>query len=224
MLIVERNFFVLALLLGLLFTSSSSAYAAELLDHAQMPKSVRQYSEATGHDLYHRGFYPEAMEVWRLAYEKNSDLGALYILGTIYLDGTVVEKDVEKGLHLLRESALRGEVRAQFEMGAIYDDGIAVDQDKERAVIWYVLAATHSDPGAEFNLADHYDEGDGVVADRVLAFAYYLLAVRHGLPKELLPVVENYSATLRAEQRTAGLAKVDQILEMRARSAVLNLE
>mgnify|MGYP003638886845 CR=1 FL=1 len=218
--IAIRNLFPAAGLLGLTLLSFDGAFAAEPLDYAQMPKSVEKYSEFSGQDLYHRGLYPEAMEVWRRAYEENNDTGALYTLATIYLDGNVVEKDIPEGLRLLKKSALHGEARAQFELGTIYDDCECVKRNAELAVLWYALASTQNDPGAEFSLAIHYEEGDGVEADEVLAFAYYHLAVSHGLPDNLLPVVEEFKIGLTESQKDAGRRKAEGIQATRVSSAV----
>jgi TPR repeat protein len=222
--IAAHKFYIVAFALSLTWALPGGASAADRLDHGQMPKSAIQYTETTGHDLYHRGFYPEAIEVWRRAYVENNDAGALYVLGTTYIDGIVVGQDIPRGLDLLGKSALRGEARAQFELGSIYDDGKLVKRNSELAVLWYTLASTHNDPGSEFNLAVHYEEGDGVETDWVLAFAFYHLAILHGLPDELLPVTKKFESGLTAAQRKAGVSKANRILETRTRSAALTAQ
>lgn len=209
---------------SLIWMPRDGALGAERLDYAEMPKSISQYTEEVGHDLYHRGFYPEAIEVWRRASAENDDAGALYVLGTVYIDGIVVRRDIPRGLYLLRKSALRGEVRAQFELGSIYDDGKVVKRNSALAVLWYTLASTHNDPGSEFNLAAHYAEGDGVEMDRALAFAFYHLAALHGLPDELLPEIKKFESSLTVAQRKAGVSKANKILETRTRSAALTAQ
>tara|TARA_R110002074_G_C12552884_1_gene666781 strand:- start:3386 stop:4060 length:675 start_codon:yes stop_codon:yes gene_type:complete len=211
------------LVLGMIGATFDATASAEQLDAAQMPKSLAQYTEATGHDLYHRGLYPEAIEVWRRAFEENGDAGAVYVLGTVYLDGLVTETDYSKAIALLKKSALRGEVRAQFELGTLYDDGIGVARNAEVAVFWYTLASTQNDSGAEFNLATHYWDGDGVEADKSLAYAYYHLAVAHSIPEKLLLAVEQFADTLTEDQRATGERRAGKILETRSRSATMSV-
>lgn len=222
--IAARKLTISLLALSLIGVPFGTTASAGQLDAAQMPKSSAQYTEATGHDLYHRGVYPEAIEVWRRAYEENGDAGAIYVLGTVYLDGLVMETDHAKGIALLKKSALRGEVRAQFELGTLYDDGVGVARNAETAVFWYTLASTQNDSGAEFNLATHYWDGDGVEADKSLAYAYYRLAVSHSIPEELALVVEQFADTLTNEQRATGERMAGKILETRSRSARLSVQ
>lgn len=73
-------------------------------------------SEASGHDLYHRGYYEEALAEWTRAVEEQNDPGAAFRLGEEYFDAKVVERDVEKAVTYLRIGADGGDPRAQQDL------------------------------------------------------------------------------------------------------------
>lgn len=206
------------LAIALATVSPDAARAENELDRSQMPKTESDYTEAFGADLYHRGLYPEAIEVWLHAYKTQQNAGAAYELGTVYLDANVVEKNVPLALEYLRASALLGDVRAQFELGSVYDNGEVVPRDLTLASVWYFLASMRDDPGAEFNLASLYESGLGVEANPVIAHAYYTLAISHGFPDRAETARRALSSKMTLAQRNHAARMAKHIQASRATS------
>lgn len=196
----------------------NAARAAAELDCSQMPKSDEGYTEKFGLDLHKRGLYPEALFVWKRAFETHQDAGAAYELGIAYLDANIVAQDIPKALKYLRASALRGDMRAQFELGTVYDNEETIQMDRELAAVWYFLVSMRDDPGAEFNLGSLYETGEGGETDPVLAYAYYSLAASHGLEEPGQLALARVGAKMTAAEREQAIAVAEKIQASRSMS------
>ncbi len=157
-------------------------------------------SEATGHDLYRRGYYEEAIAEWTEAADENGDAGAAFRLGEEYFDAKVVKRDVEKAVKYLTLGAEGGDDRAQQDLGTMYDNGWGVTADVDKAAYWYLEAAKRGSAVAQYNIATMYETGTGVEQDIEKAYMYYLLAVQGGFPHFATTELENVSRTMTAEQ------------------------
>ncbi len=157
-------------------------------------------SEATGHDLYRRGYYEEAIDEWTKAADENGDAGAAFRLGEEYFDAKVVKRDVPKAVKYLTLGAEGGDDRAQQDLATMYDNGWGVTADVEKAAFWYLEAAKRGSPVAQYNIATMYETGTGVEKDIEKAYMYYLLAVQGGFPHFATTELENVSRTMTAEQ------------------------
>ena len=80
----------------------------------------------------------------------------------------------------LRQSALGGDARAQFEVAAIFAEGRAVAQDLVAAANWYEQAAVQGYAPAIYRLGNMYENGIGVAKDLELARAWYQKAADAG--------------------------------------------
>ncbi len=76
---------------------------------------------------------------WLLRAANQGDLDADYLLGTLYVRGTVV-KDVVQGVEWVRKAAEGGLGAAQFSMGTAYATGTGVNRDLVQAHMWIALA------------------------------------------------------------------------------------
>ncbi len=92
---------------------------------------------------------------------KSGDIDAQTMLGEMYLEGIIVEKDYEKAFFWLAKAANRDSVKAQYLLGTMYENGFHVAKNLDRAVSWYKKAANSGDVLAQFNLALIYKEGKG---------------------------------------------------------------
>jgi len=82
--------------------------------------------------------YPkDTVENLRPLAEKG-DSGAQFQLGTMYLMGRAIKKDVSEGLHWLRASAEQGFTKAQLHLGMYYAD---TGNDHSAALVWLRRAA-----------------------------------------------------------------------------------
>lgn len=161
-------------------------------DDATKPQ-VPGPSEASGEDLYHRGFYPEAMEEWKRAVREKHDYGAAYRLGEEYLDGKFVPRDIPQALMFYRIGAEGGDHRAQMDYGMMFDKGYGVKSDMATAAKWYELSAKQGNVGAQFNIGTMYEDGLGVPKDQVKAYMYLLLASQQGFAQFAGPELDKLS-------------------------------
>ncbi|MEQ9144945.1 MAG: tetratricopeptide repeat protein [Parvibaculaceae bacterium] len=157
-------------------------------------------SEASGHDLYHRGYYEEALAEWAKAVEEQNDPGAAFRLGEEYFDAKVVERDVEKAITYLRIGADGGDPRAQQDLATMYDNGWGVPEDKAMAASLYLAAAQQGSAVAQYNVATMFETGTGVEQDIEKAYMYYLLAVEGGFPHFASVELEKISRKMTAQQ------------------------
>lgn len=72
-------------------------------------------------------------------------------LGTLYRDGSHVERDAVEGARWTRLSAMQGYADAQYAMGDIYALGIGVPQDDVLAHIWLEVATLNGNVWAAGN-------------------------------------------------------------------------
>ncbi len=157
-------------------------------------------SEATGHDLYRRGYYEEAIAEWTKAADENGDAGAAFRLGEEYFDAKVVSRDVDKAVAYLTKGAEGGDDRAQQDLGTMYDNGWGVTADTDKAAYWYLEAAKRGSAVAQYNIATMFETGTGVEQSIEKAYMYYLLAVQGGFPHFATTELENVSRTMTAQQ------------------------
>ena len=157
-------------------------------------------NEASGHDLYRRGFYEEAIAEWKRAVEENGDTGAAFRLGEEYFDAKVVTRDVETALKFLRFGAEGGDARAQQDLATMYDNGWGVTKDTDEAAKWYLAAALQGSAVAQYNIATMYETGTGVEQDIEKAYMYYLLSIEGGFPHFATTELENVSQAMTAQQ------------------------
>lgn len=175
--------------------------SAEMTDPTKPDPSIEgSPNEASGEDLYQRGFYPEAISEWKRAVEVNKDAGAAFRLGEEYFDAKVVERDVATATKYFTLGAEWGDMRAQMDLATLFDKGWGVPQDLERAAKWYEASAKQGQPSAQYNIATMYEEGVGVEADKVRAYMYYQLAIEGGFPKFATEAIENLSRTMAAAE------------------------
>jgi TPR repeat protein len=157
-------------------------------------------SEASGQDLYKRGYYPEALAEWKKAAEKEKDAGAAFRLGEEYFDAKVVQRDVATALKYYGMGAEGGDARAQMDLGSMYDKGWGVPRDAAKAAKWYEAAAKQGMAEAQYNVATMYQAGEGVAKDNKKAYMYFLLAVKSGFPQFAGKELENLSSTMKPEE------------------------
>lgn len=157
-------------------------------------------SEATGHDLYRRGYYEEAIAEWTKAADENADAGAAFRLGEEYFDAKVVKRDVPTAVKYLTLGAEGGDERAQQDLATMYDNGWGVTADIDTAAHWYLEAAKRGSAVSQYNIATMYETGTGVEKDIQKAYMYFLLAIEGGFPHFATTELENVSRVMTAQQ------------------------
>ena len=92
----------------------------------------------------------------------------------------VADAGAEVSIKQLRQSAERGNVKAQFNLGLKYAYGEGVHQNAAEAVNWYRKAADQGHREAQFNLGYMYSNGEGVRQNAAEALKWYRRAADQG--------------------------------------------
>ncbi|MBI1262453.1 MAG: hypothetical protein GC184_12095 [Rhizobiales bacterium] len=184
---------------GLSFAVAPALVSSAHAEAVTVSPGIERPTEASGEDLYHRGYYPEAMAEWKKAVEQNKDAGAAYRLGEEYLDAKFVKRDIEQALKYYKFGAEGGDMRAQMDYGMMYDKGYGVKSDLATAAKWYEASAQQNFGSAQFNIGVMYEEGAGVEKDPVKAYMYLLLASQNGFAQFAGPELDKLSTSMKTE-------------------------
>ena len=109
---------------------------------------------------------------------KNGDAEAQFKLGSLYYEGNIFAKDIEKGLFWLEKAAAAGNVSAMTNCHVhwTYDD----EGNKHIGKLWAMAAAATGDSNSQYNYAVTLKSGDGGQADLRRAIRYYRSSARQG--------------------------------------------
>ena len=126
------------------------------------------------------GFYSEEKTTTK-KYEllsKAARLGsrdALRDISQYYLEGLVVEKDVNEAIRILNKAIELGDTDAYGILGCIYEDeaGIYGKKDQKKAFECYYKGAQHGVTRCEYNLGFCYEEGLGIPHNAKKALFWY---------------------------------------------------
>jgi len=81
------------------------------------------------------------------------------MLGSRYLNGNGITKDLEKSFYWYQKVAEQEDVRGQSQLGFMYENGKGVQTDFKLAFYWLKKAAEQGDAGAQIKIG--YDMGEG---------------------------------------------------------------
>lgn len=112
-------------------------------------------------------------------YSKSAEQGfarAQFELGRLYILGTGVELDHDRGVDLQIEAAEQGLPEAQFEIGLKYLSGIVLEYDLELALDMFHKAAEQRHVPALKQLGTMYFQAVGVEKDLVQAHMWFSIA------------------------------------------------
>jgi TPR repeat protein len=168
--------FLKAASLALALVLAGATFALSLMaDAAQQQRSE-------GEDLYHRGFYKEAM-AWWTDHAAKGDTESAYRLGVEYMDGksNVTQRDYDKARQYHMQAALAGDRRSMMDIGSMYEYGLGTAADIKQAASWYEHAANYGYGPAQYNFATLLETGDAGRKDEVEALKYYILAANQGI-------------------------------------------
>ena len=101
-------------------------------------------------------------------------------LGTAYLTGQGVARDVKQAAYWYEKAANSGDPGAQLEIGYFYQAGIGVDRNPARAAQWFERASSSGLTGAKVNLGVAYVWGSGVRKDPAFAAQLFRQAAKRG--------------------------------------------
>ena len=136
---------VIALVLGF---QSVSSFAQE--DDATALSRVTEALDRGDHAQVVQGLQPLV--------ERGNDLATI-LLGHMYLDGTGVLKDIERGTQLINKSTEGGDASIQFFVGEFYLSGLKVPRNERKAYPYLLASAEQGLPEAQFTLGVLLDPG-----------------------------------------------------------------
>ena len=166
---------------ALAFAMSLAAIAVALHVTAS-PSAPSAPSRTVGEDLYHRGFYDQAIGWWTAEAAKG-DANSAYHLGVEYMDGkpNVVQRDYEKARRYHMQAATAGDPRSMMDIGTMHEYGLGVPADLAEAARWYERSANYGYGPAQYNFATLLETGDAGRKDEVEALKFYILAADQGV-------------------------------------------
>ncbi|RKN77815.1 tetratricopeptide repeat protein [Ulvibacterium marinum] len=94
---------------------------------------------------------------------------AFYALGTWYLHGTYVKKDVPKAIDYLLSAAKYKYSEAFYDLGVCYEKGVGVEKNLDKAFEYYLQASLRGDKQSFYEVGRCYYYGIGVEEDKVLS-------------------------------------------------------
>ena len=109
---------------------------------------------------------------------ENGDVESQFKLGSLYYEGNIFAKDIEKGLYWLEKAAAAGNVSAMTNCHVHWTYGD--ERNKHIGKLWAMAAAATGDSNAQYNYAVTLKNGDGGQADVRRALRYYRLSARQG--------------------------------------------
>jgi TPR repeat protein len=121
----------------------------------------------------------EGTKWFEKAAEQNHPDGQ-FALGTCYVLGKGVPKDMVQAVKWYRKAAEQNLAPAQVCLGTAYEGGDGVLQDRVEAVKWFRKAAEQKWGSAQYRLGRCYYHGNGVAQDRVEAVKWFRKAAEQG--------------------------------------------
>lgn len=122
----------------------------------------------------------QAYQYWlMLANAGNRD--AIYQLGNIYENGSIVDRDLARAFYYYQKSAKLNNTEAIVKLGDFYAKGIVVEKDLKKAFDYHLEAANSFKAESQFYLFKAYWNGDGVEQDKKAAIKWFYEAgsMRH---------------------------------------------
>lgn len=102
--------------------------------------------------------YARARTIWEKL--STTDADAMVNLGTLYVKGFGVQRDIAKAFELFDRAVKLGHEVAAFYLGGMYENGIGVDANKELSIHYYTAAAEAGMPTAQLKAGILLREND----------------------------------------------------------------
>ncbi|MFZ2891416.1 NifU family protein [Sulfuricurvum sp.] len=162
---------------------------------------------------YDKKEYMVAKSIWEPLSATNTD--AMVNLGTMYVKGYGVERNISVAFTLFERAAAYGHETASFYMGGMYENGIGVTADKAEAIRYYTTAAEANMPTAQLKLGILLREED------VLTSMKWMIRAAHAGEAQahsLLTYVSNMSeatdinVAFRMMDESSQRAKVEMVI------------
>jgi enhanced entry protein EnhC len=168
-------------------TDTASRY---YIDAAKSGNAIAQYALAENFiDSRHSGNNKLGL-IWLSKSATNGNPKAQTKLGSLYIAGKLVTKDVNQGMNLLNQAVAQNYVPAMLALG----DLALAQNEQEMAIEWYTKAANQHDPDAYLKLAHVYLQEKSPTYEPKTGFLWTLKAAQDGVSgakKELAALYQN---------------------------------
>jgi hypothetical protein len=94
------------------------------------------------------------------------DPAGLFGLGSLYLEGIGVQKDINKSFQLMYRSAMLGNAYAQYQVGEFYVNGQGVKRDVEEGYAWVLVSRENKNPIAQQGI-EFLDKNKAIKPERL---------------------------------------------------------
>ncbi|MFI4963078.1 MAG: endopeptidase IV, partial [Legionellales bacterium] len=115
--------------------------------------------------------------IWLSKSAASGNPKALTKLGAIYISGTLVPKDLNKGMELLNKAMAQNYIPAVVAMG----DAALSQADYQQAIKWYTKAANEHNAEAYLHMAHAYLQDKSPIYDANAGFLWTLKAAQDGM-------------------------------------------
>ncbi len=139
--------------------------------------------------------YKKAFDYATIAAE-DDECGGYLVLGSLYLNGWGVEKDVNKALENYKMAAALGDETAMNQIGFIYMGNDELEANPEQSFYWFNEAAKKGSNVGMFNLGCCYRDGFGIEADIEKAAEWFKKAAELGYVDAMCDLGEYYQENL----------------------------
>ena len=139
--------------------------------------------------------YKKAFDYATIAAE-DDECGGYLVLGSLYLNGWGVEKDVNKALENYKMAAALGDETAMNQIGFIYMGNDEFEANPEQSFYWFNEAAKKGSDVGMFNLGSCYKNGFGVEVDVEQAAEWFKKSAELGYLDAMCELGEYYQENL----------------------------
>ena len=139
--------------------------------------------------------YKKAFEYATIAAE-DDEKGGYLVLGSLYLNGWGVEKDINLALDNYKMAAALGDETAMNQIGIIFMDSEDFEANPEQSFYWFNEASKKGSDVGMFNLGYCYKNGFGIEADVEQAAEWFKKAAELGYLDAMVELGEYYQETL----------------------------
>lgn len=140
---------------------------------------------------------------------------AQLLLGSQYLLGYGVKRDVGVARQWYKRAANQGDPKAQTVLGLIHLSGTGVSVNEAMAATWFQMAALQGSGQAQLSLASLFAEGKGVDRDYAEAHMWASLAIAN------LPDGENLDEAIELRDDLSTRMSMEELTDARDRAAGL---
>jgi TPR repeat protein len=137
-----------------------------------MKKREQLFDRATKELLKKKPNYKVAIQLMEKSF-KNGYIKAGYALGTWYFHGHIYDKNISKGIKLIKDAAKANIKEALFDLAVCYETGIGAKKNNIKAFEYYLRAALQDDKQAYNEVGRLFYYGVGVPKNKRIANIWF---------------------------------------------------